>query len=723
GLVKRGLVRIVTPGTVIESSMLQETENNYILALKSAGNQFALAFCDLSTGEFLTTIAENETILINEITRLNPSECVIPASFAVNAELIQKIKLQGCFLNATDDYFFQVQKSRELLRQHFNLSSLDSFGLEDQELNIAVCGGLLHYLIDTQKNNLSHIKKISTRSSHYTMLLDSSTFRNLELMKSMKDQSVRGTLLSVLDKTTTAMGARLLRKWLTAPLLNRDFIEQRLAGVEQLTTHLIIKEDVLTLLDQVYDLERLISRINYGNATPRDLLSLKMSLQHLPAIKEKVMPLSADLLQQCQRMDDVHDVASLIEEAVRDDAPLTIREGGIIKSSYHRELAHLHDLKKNSKHYLQQLEEQEREKTGIQNLKIGYTKVFGYFIEVTRKNLFKVPTHYIRKQTTVNAERYITEELKREEEKILGAEEKIVELEYALFQELLQKIAARTNAIQDSASKVAILDVLCSLATLALEQQYSKPVFVDEKVLQIKNGRHPVVEIIEPHFISNDVVLDAGEMMVITGPNMAGKSTIMRQTALIVLLAQIGSFVPADECVLGIVDRIFTRVGAYDDLTSGQSTFMVEMNETAAILNNATENSLIILDEIGRGTSTFDGVSIAWSVAEYIHNTVKAKTLFATHYHVMNKLAAKFQRVKNYNVAVKEVDGSIIFLRKLCLGGTDQSYGIHVAKLAGLPSLVISRAEEIQRILQKDDAALRRMRAKRLEEQMSLEKF
>ena len=723
GLVKRGLVRIVTPGTVIESSMLQETENNYILAITSAGNKYALAFCDLSTGEFFTSNAENETVLLDEITRLNPSECVIPASLGVNTDLIKTIKNSDTFLNFSDDYFFQVKKAREVLLQHFSLTSLDSFGLEEQELNLAVSGGLLHYLIDTQKNNLSHIKKISLQGSRYTMLLDKGSFRNLELTKSMKDQSTKGTLLSVLDKTTTAMGARLLRKWIKSPLINKVLIEKRLEVVGELHSQVIIREDLVSLLDNVYDLERLISRINYGNASPRDLLSLKMSLQQIPEIKKKLAIFQSELLKECKHTEDLTDLIQLLDSAVKEDAPLTIREGGMIKSTYHKELAELHELKKNSKHYLQQLEEKERKKTGIPTLKIAYTRVFGYFIEVTKKNISKVPANYIRKQTTANSERYITEELKLEEEKILGAEEKITELEYQLFQDLIKKIAVRTNSIQDIANKLASLDVFCALATVALEQNYVRPQFVDDKVIQIKNGRHPVVELIETNFITNNVILNNGEIMIITGPNMAGKSTIMRQTALIVLLAQIGSFVSAEECVLSVVDRIFTRVGAHDDLTSGQSTFMVEMNETASILNNATEDSLIILDEIGRGTSTFDGVSIAWSVAEYIHNYLKAKTLFATHYHVMNKLAAQFSRIKNYNIAVKEAKGEIIFLRKLCEGGTDQSYGIHVAQLAGIPDEVINRAGEIQDLLHKDDAMMRKMKVKKLQEQMSLEKF
>src|SRR3989338_4762246 len=726
GLVKRGLVRIVTPGTVMESSMLEEKENNYVMALTSygaAGEEFAAAFCDISTGEFFTTIAENMSELLNYFVHLHPQECILPQSLQVNSELLQKIKATGCFVNSMEDYFFRTEKAREIIQQHFSVSSLDSFGLQDKNQNIAVSGALLQYLIDTQKNSLSHIKTILVRSSQHTMILDASTFRNLELVRNMKDGSLRGTLLAVLDKTVTAMGARLLRAWIRTPLLRKENIEQRLAAIEKLNTRVIAREELISALQKVYDLERLISRVNYGNASPRDLLALKHSFVQIPLLKERLVLFSTDLLAQIRSINELAECAALLEASIREDAPLIIREGGIIKPEYHEELAQLYDIKQNSRTYLQQLEEKERIKTGIPTLKIKYTNVFGYFIEVTRKNVSLVPDYYLRKQTTANAERYITEELKKEEEKILGAEERIGELEYELFQDILKKMAVKTPEIQDAAHKLAMLDALCSLAKVAMENNYIRPQFVDQDVIQIKRGRHPVIEMVEQRFIANDVFLHSGEMMIITGPNMSGKSTIQRQVALIVLLAQMGSFVPAEECVLGIVDRIFTRVGASDDLSSGQSTFMVEMSETASILHNATERSLIILDEIGRGTSTFDGVSIAWSVAEHIHNSIKAKTLFATHYHVMNKLAEKFSRIKNYNVAVREKEGEVIFLRKLIEGGTDQSYGIHVAKLAGLPQEVVERAREIQSILEKDDDMMRKMKAKRLQEQKSLGEF
>ncbi|MFA6461071.1 MAG: DNA mismatch repair protein MutS [Candidatus Woesearchaeota archaeon] len=722
GLVKRGLVRIVTPGTIIESSMLNERENNYIFGLTAFGDEYALAVCDMSTGEFFTTLLENVNQLYHEFARYSPSECVIPESLKVDVELLERLKNYNCFMNSLDDRHFSPEKARELLLNHFKLHNLETFGLEEHKLNVSVSGGLLKYLIDTQKNSLSHLKKISLLSSQNKMWLDSSTLRNLELIRNIKDNGSRGSLLSVLDKNTTCMGARLLKKWIKEPLLNKEVINQRLDAIEELNQRVIVREETIELLAQVYDIERLVSKVNYGNANPRDLLSLRNSLGQLPLLKNKLSKMQSLLLREISNLEELKDTFSLLQTGLRDDAPISTREGGIIKSGYNSELDELHNIKHNSKKFLQELEEKEKQKTGLP-LRLGYTKIFGYFFEVTRRHAESVPSDWIRKQTTVNTERYISEELKLIEEKILGAEEKIFEIEYNLFQDLLKKVAEQTVSIQETALKISVLDVLCGLSKVALENNYCKPEFVDERVIQVQNARHPVVEKQESGFVANDIFLSQGEMMIITGPNMAGKSTLMRQVALISLMAQMGSFVPADKAVLGIVDRIFTRVGAYDDLSSGQSTFMIEMTETAAILNSATEQSLIILDEIGRGTSTFDGVSIAWSVAEYIYNRTKAKTLFSTHYHVLNKLAEKFPRMKNYNIAVREVKGEVIFLHKLVSGGTDESYGIHVAKLAGLPEEVISRAKEIQELLVKDDDMMRKIKAKKLEEQMGLDKF
>ncbi len=723
GLVKRGLVRIVTPGTIIESSLLQEKENNYIIALTSYKDSFALACCDLSTGEFFTQSIEGMPSVLHELVRLHPSECVIPQSLGVNEELKEKVKSSGCFLTMYEDHYFQLEKSRTVLLEHFQMNSLHSFGLEDHPRLISAAGALLQYLLHTQRNALPHIKRVTVHSGAVTMVLDFSTLRNLELVKNLREGTVQGTLLSVVDTTVTPMGGRLLRRWITEPLLQRKAIEARLNAVEELTKKVILREEMRGLLQNMYDLERLIGRINYGTATPRDVVALRHSLSHVSLLKEKLQEISSELLSTLAEMETFEDLTTLLHAAIRDDAPLSVREGGIIKKGFNASRDELEDLQRNSKTFLQELEEQERQKTGISTLKLGFTKVFGYFLEVTRKNVSLVPAHYIRKQTTVNGERYITEELKDVEEKILGAEEKMIELEYALFQEVIHSISARTVGIQEAAQHVAVLDVLCSFARVACERGYIKPELINENNVQIVNGRHPVVEMMVERFIPNTVILNAGEMMIITGPNMSGKSTIMRQTALIVLMAQIGSFVPAERAVLSIIDRIFTRVGAYDDLSSGQSTFMVEMTETASILHNATERSLIILDEIGRGTSTFDGVSIAWSVAEYINHNVRAKTMFSTHYHVLNKLGEKFPKVKNYNVAVKEVGEDVVLLHKLIEGGTDQSYGIHVAKLAGLPFEVVERAKEIQSILEKDDDMMRKIKAKKLEEQKSLEAF
>ncbi|MBI2665331.1 DNA mismatch repair protein MutS [Candidatus Woesearchaeota archaeon] len=719
GLVKRGLVRIVTPGTVIEPSMLQEKENNFLIALTQNGDHFALSFCDISTGEFFSTYLDSEQSLVSELTRLNPRECIIPVSLQVNKELMDIIKKKHCFVNSLNDDYFNPKKAEEVLLEKFG--NIDAFGLPER--NIAVSGALLRYLLETQKNNLSYLQKITLKSTHDKMLLDASTLVNLEILKNIRDGSARGSLISVLDKTCTPMGGRLLKQWIKEPLLNKKVIESRLRAVADLLSQTIVTEELREQLCFVQDLERLISRVSYGNANPRDLLALRNSLQKIPLIKEQLDNFRTELLKTIGEVHDLSEVSELISQSICEDAPITIREGGIINNGFHQELDQLRMIKKDSRKYLQELEEKEKEKTGISTLHLGFTKVFGYFIEVTKKNLHLVPSYYIRKQTTVNSERYITEELKLEEEKILGAEEKINQLEYELFQQLIRQVSSKTVDIQETAKKIAVLDVLLSLAKVSLENNYVCPELVDEPVIEIIKGRHPVIEKMEQQFISNDVFLNQGEMMIITGSNMSGKSTVMRQTALIQLMAQIGCFIPAEKARLGVVDRIFTRVGAFDDLSSGQSTFMVEMQETALILNNATAQSLIILDEIGRGTSTFDGVSIAWSIGEHIYNKIKAKTMFATHYHVLNKLADHFSRIKNYNMAVKEVGHEIIMLHKLISGATDQSHGMHVAKLAGVPTSVIERAREIQQILEQDDEMVRKVKAKKLEEQMSLQGF
>ncbi len=723
GLVKRGLLRIVTPGTIIEPNLLDEKENNYVMAVTAQQDEYIAAFCDISTGNFFTVTYPSLAMLCNEITRLSPKESILPQSLGVNQELCTALINAGCFLSPREDYYFRLDKAKAALLDHFQLKSLESFGIEDQKHTIGVCGALLAYLHDTQQNNLAHIKQISTRSNAQTMVVDANTFRNLELVRNIRDGSSRGTLLGVMDKTVTVMGARLLRTWLKTPLLSIPAIEQRLDAVEEATRDVIEREQVRELLERVVDIERIVSRVHYGTATPRDLLGLKSCLEQLPTLLQRLRSYKSTLLHEIASFDPLQDLVTLLRNAIREDAPMLIREGGMIKPSFNPQLAALTSIASHSKDYLQKLEEQERAKTGINSLKIGYTRVFGYYIEITKKNVPLVPQNYIRKQTTANGERYVTPELKEEEEKILGAQEKSIALEYELYQQILGQVAAKTEQLQELAQKLAVLDVVLTLAKIAVENNYCRPRFVAEDILHIKAGRHPVVEAVQKQFTPNDVILNAGEMMLITGPNMAGKSTVMRQSALIVLMAQMGSFVPAQEVVMGIVDRVFTRVGAYDDVSSGQSTFMVEMNETAAILTNATARSLVIVDEIGRGTSTFDGVSLAWSVAEHLYHQIRAKTLFATHYHVLNKMAQSLPRVKNYNIAVKEKNGDIIFLHKLVEGGTDQSYGIHVAKLAGLPHSVIERARELQELLLKEDEMIRKLKINKVEDQKNLDKF
>lgn len=721
GLLKRGCVRIVTPGTIIESSMLTDSENNYIAAITTHNQECALSFCDMSTGEFITTSHSSSQSLLNHLSRLSPQECIIPQSLAVNKDLLNDMQNQNIFVTTYNDLYFKIEHAKKTILQQFDLVSIDSLGITSL-LCLQSSGALLAYLQETQKKTLTHINTLKSTSDQF-MIIDSATFRNLEITKNMRDHSISGTLLKVLDHTKTSMGARNLRKWLKAPLQDPQRINARLEALENLTQDLILHEELIQTLKQVYDLERLIARVNYGTASPKDVLALKHSLEQLPIISNHLAKAPSTLLQSIQDLPDLTPIHSLLESAIKQDAPLTIREGNIIKASFNQELQEILHVQKNATNLLAQIEIKEKEKTSISALKISYNRVFGYFLEVTKKNIHLVPDHYIRKQTTANAERYITQELKELEHKILSAKEKSTDLEYQLFQEIIHSITKVTKPIQEAAKKIAVLDTLLSLSTAAMHNNYTKPLFTQQNILHLQGARHPVIETTQDRFIPNDIILEDGEVMIITGPNMAGKSTIMRQAALITLMAHIGSFVPAISCTLGITDRIFTRVGASDNLSQGQSTFMVEMSETASILNNATPRSLIILDEIGRGTSTFDGVSIAWSVAEYIHNTIKAKTLFATHYHVLNKLAASLNRVKNFNIAVKEQHGQIIFLHKLIQGGTDQSYGVHVARLAGVPSPVLERAKEIQHLLEQDDEMIKKIKVKKLEAQLDLSKF
>ncbi len=715
GVVKRGVVRIVTPGTIIEQTLLTDKSNNYIMAIaaetaeahesktSAAGKKKAgIAIADLSTSEFFCTeVPVNE--ILNEIVRYNPSEIVIEESSKKQTPapvFLEICKKKNKFINSIQDFFFQYNNAYTTITRHFNTHSLEGFGIEEKKAATCAAGALLFYLKETQKSNSLSIQKIKYVSNEQHMLLDETTLNNLEVLKSLHD--AKHTLLSAIDKTRTPMGGRMLKKWLMQPLIQKEAIENRLDAVEELRKKILMKEEIAEHLDKIYDIERIVSRLNLGCGNGRDVLALKNSLAWIPQIKNILTLAESSMLKELSSIESCQDIVRVCEDAIAEDAPISVREGNMMKSGFSKELDELHDICKNGKTYIKQMEQKEQERTGIKSLKIGFNRVFGYFIEVTAKNIPLVPKEYMRKQTTANGERYITEELKVMEEKILSAEEKINLLEYEIFQEIVKQITSQTEKLQNAGQSIGMLDVLHSFAETARQQNYCKPEITEEFEIEIREGRHPVIECIEQQYIPNDIIITKeNRTMIITGPNMAGKSTVLRQVALITLLGQMGSFVPATEARLSIVDRIFCRVGAHDDLTHGQSTFMVEMNEAASILNNATSRSLIIMDEIGRGTSTFDGVSIAWSVAEYMNNRIQAKTMFATHYHALTNLE-KYEGVKNYNIAVKEERDDIIFLRKLVQGGTDKSYGIHVAKLAGMPKEVIERAKEIQAKLENE---------------------
>lgn len=712
GIVKRGVVRIVTPGTIIEQTLLNEKNNNYIVAISfddESSNEIAgIAIADLSTSEFLCTEV-SYLELYDEVMRYNPAEILIDERYKKTGEYKSEHKqfpfLENCrkkniFINYTQPYFFMYANAYKILIHHFNIQSLDGFGIEDKKAAVSAAGALLSHLKETQKSAVDAIRCLKYISDNQYMQIDETTLTNLEVMKNLRDGSQKNTLLSTIDKTKTPMGARLLKKWILHPLIKKDGIEKRLDAVEELTKRVLLKQEITEHLDRIYDIERIVSRINLNCGNGRDLLALKNSLAWLPMIKNALLQAQTEMLQELSSIETAQELLHLLEISIAEDAPLSIKEGGIIKRGYSNELDELHDICKNGKTYIKELEKKEQERTGIRTLKIGFNRIFGYFLEVTNKNLPHVPKDYIRKQTTANGERFVTQELKEMEEKILTAEEKINLLEYELFQQIIKKISEKTEVLQNIAQSIATIDVLQGFAETANQYRYCKPEITDGFELKLLQSRHPVLERVEKEYISNDVsITKENRSMIITGPNMAGKSSLLRQVALNVLLAQIGCFVSAKYASISIVDRIFSRVGSHDDLTRGQSTFMVEMLEAAVILNNATERSLIIMDEIGRGTSTFDGMSIAWSVVEYINNIIKAKILFATHYHTLTNLE-KYQGVKSYNIAVKEDTEDIIFLRKLVCGGTDKSYGIHVAKLAGMPSKVIERAKEIQKILE-----------------------
>lgn len=713
GLVKREVVRIVTPGTNLDSGALDESKNNYIMCIVYTENRYGVSTADVSTGDYYVTEVDSERKLLDEISKYSPAEIICNESFNVCGIDLDDLKNRlGIVIYNLESWYFGDELAKTTLLEHFHTATLQSLGLEEYDCGVIAAGALLKYLYETQKTSLAHMSHIQPYSTNKFMIIDSSTRRNLELCETLREKQKRGSLLWVLDKTRTAMGARMLRSFIEQPLIDREEIEDRLDALEELNAHMITREELREYLNPIYDLERLIGRVVYQTANPRDLISFKTSLGMLPHIKNLLQEFSCRELKKLeQELDPLEDLYELIEQAIAEDPPISIRDGDMIKNGYDEEVDRLRSAKTDGKQWLAKLEEEEREKTGIKNLRVKYNKVFGYYLEVTNSYLDLVPEYYTRKQTLTNAERFITPELKELEDTILGAEEKLTALEYDLFCKVRKQIADEVVRIQHTAKAVACVDVLASMAYVADQNGFCRPSINEKGVIDIKNGRHPVVErmINNDMFISNDTYLDnkSNRIAIITGPNMAGKSTYMRQSALIVLMAQIGSFVPADSANIGIVDRIFTRVGASDDLASGQSTFMVEMTEVANILRNATSSSLLILDEIGRGTSTIDGLSIAWAVVEHISNPklLGAKTLFATHYHEMTELEGKLDNVNNYCIAVKEKGDDIVFLRKIVPGGADRSYGIQVAKLAGVPDSVITRAKEICEELEETELA------------------
>ncbi|MEY8522682.1 DNA mismatch repair protein MutS [Lachnospiraceae bacterium 38-10] len=713
GMVKREVTRIVTPGTNLNIQSLEESRNNFLMSIAYFPGRIGVSVADISTGDYYLTELEDNSKLLDEISKYAPSEIICNDAFLVSGVSVEDMRNRlRIAVNALEAHYFDEDGAGKLLRKHFKTATLTGLGIEDFPVGILAAGALLRYLYETQKSSMSNITHIYPYLTSKFMLLDSATRRNLELAETLREKQKRGSLLWVLDKTKTAMGARMLRSYIEQPLIDRQQIEERLDAVEELTKDVISRDEIREYLNPVYDLERLLGKISYQSANPRDLIAFKNSIAMMRPIRAVLEAFHRTLLTQIlEEIDPLEDLFTLIDAAIGEDPPLLIREGGIIKDGFDATIDSLRKAKTEGKNWLTALEEEDRSRTGIKNLRIKYNKVFGYYFEVTNSFKDMVPEDYVRKQTLANAERYTTPRLKELEDTILNAEDKLATLEYDLFCKVRDTIGDQIERIQRTAKAVARLDVFASLSLVAERYHYVRPEINEKGLINIKDGRHPVVEQVMGNdmFVTNDTYLDNGSHLiaVITGPNMAGKSTYMRQTALIVLMAQLGSFVPAKSAKIGLVDRIFTRVGASDDLASGQSTFMVEMNEVANILRNATRNSLLILDEIGRGTSTFDGLSIAWAVIEHISNRklLGAKTLFATHYHELTELEGKINNVNNYCIAVKEKGDDIVFLRKIIKGGADKSYGIQVAKLAGVPDMVIDRAKEIVAQLSENDIA------------------
>jgi DNA mismatch repair protein MutS len=736
GIVKRDVVEVITPGVALTDKLLDNRSNNFVCAIYFKDEKVGFAFADVSTGEFYASeVSVNE--LRNFLDTISPSEILFCKAQKDKVEqVIGDIQIKPA-LTKLEDWVFKYDYAFETLTNHFQTQSLKGFGIDDIELGVICAGAVMHYLQETQKTKLIHIKKISRYDTGDYMLLDSATKRNLEIAASYLGETTYGTLFSVIDKTQTPMGARLLKKWVLRPLKKIEPIRKRLEAVKELYENSNLRKNLFEILGEIGDVERLISRIairshipgTTGRANPKDLINLKESLKKIPKIKSLLSNSSSETLQKIHKLlNPLQEVVDLIENAIVDDPPSTVSDGGVIRDGYNAELDELRFIARSSKEFIANLQQKERERTGIPSLKIDYNSVFGYYIEVTKAHLDKIPEDYIRKQTLVNAERFITPELKEYEEKIFTAEEKISALEAELFNQIREKVSGYTEEIQKNAQLIAMLDCFVSLAEVAVENNYTCPIVDESDVIEIKGGRHPVVEKILPvgeKFVPNDVLLDNGEnqILIITGPNMSGKSVFLRQVGLIVLLAQIGSFVPADYARVGIVDRIFTRVGASDNIAGGESTFLVEMHEMANILNNATPKSLILLDEVGRGTSTFDGISIAWAITEYIHENIKAKTIFATHYHELNELAELFPRIKNFKADVKELGDKIIFLHKIVPGYADHSYGIEVAKMAGLPEEVTERAKEILINLEQKELTPQGKGKRKISKEILKEKF
>ena len=715
GIVKREVIRVVTPGTNTDLKALDESRNNYIMCIVYIADRYGVSVADVSTGEYFVTEITDGERLNDEIFRFSPSEIICNESFYMSGINLDRLKDKlGISVYALDSWYFNDDQCKEKLKEHFQVSSLQGLGLEDYDCGTISAGALLIYLYETQKNSLSQLTHLTPYMAASYMILDSSTRRNLELCETLREKQKKGSLLWVLDKTKTAMGARMLRKYVEQPMIRKEQIQKRLDAVEELKKNTISREEIREYLSPVYDLERLATKITYQSANPRDLIAFQSSLAMLPSIRYILTEMQSEVLKEiCEDLDPLEDLCALVKNAIKEEPPLAMKEGGIIKDGFREDVDELRSAKTEGKTWLAKVETEEKEKTGIKTLRIKYNKVFGYYLEVTNSYKEQVPDYYIRKQTLTNAERYITPELKELEDKILGAEEKLSALEYEIYTQIRDQIGGEIERIQKTAKAIAHLDALASLAVVAERNRYVRPKINERGVIDIKDGRHPVVEkmIQGDMFVANDTYLDEkkNRISIITGPNMAGKSTYMRQSALIVLMAQMGSFVPASLANIGIADRIFTRVGASDDLASGQSTFMVEMTEVANILRNATAKSLLILDEIGRGTSTYDGLSIAWAVVEYISDKklLGARTLFATHYHELTELEGKIDHVNNYCIAVKEKEDHIVFLRKIVKGGADKSYGIQVAKLAGVPDIVTERAKEIAEELAEEDIVIK----------------